>query len=122
MRVSTVRGALSSFLLPGTALGVTLLSLGGVPPLVGFFTKSYILLGGIGLNSTLGVPFFLLLAGAAGLVSYLRVSLAVTGYPQSNGYLLQSPRFSKAGLAALIVGLTGLSESLIGSFLDCIVT
>ena len=121
MQVSAIRGALSSFLLPGIALSVTLLSLGGVPPILGFFTKSYILLEGIGLNNALGTPFFLLLAGAVGLVSYLRISLAVTGYPQSNGYHLQPPRFAKAGLAALVLGLTGLSESLIGSFFDCIV-
>ena len=121
-RVSQLRGSLNVFLLPALALIACLIGLGGVPPLLGFYSKACVLLGGITLSNSLPPALLLLFAGAVGLLSYLRISLVVIGYPQSNGYLLQPPLNPAPGLQAGILGLILVSEGLTGEFFSCAFT
>ena len=121
-RVSQLRGSLNVFLLPALALIACLIGLGGVPPLLGFYSKACVLLEGITLSNSLPSALLLLFAGAVGLLSYLRISLVVIGYPQSNGYLLQPPLNPAPGLQAGILGLILVSEGLTGEFFSCAFT
>lgn len=116
VRVAQLRGALGVLLLPALAVISCLISLGGVPPMLGFYTKASVLLEGISLSNSLMPPLLLLFAGAAGLVAYLRIGLVLTGYPQSNGYLLQPSKGSASATQALLLGLIVVSESLMGDF------
>lgn len=94
------------------AIQVAAFSLGGVPPLLGFFSKSYILLGGICLSSSLIQPLLLIGLGAVGMVAYLRLALATVGYPQTYSYLVQPGITSSSygGPRALLLASVLISE------------
>jgi len=99
------------YVLLATAVQLSALNLGGLPPLLGFFAKSYILLGGVGLTNSLLQPTLLVGLGALGLVAYLRLTLAAVGYPQTTSYLVQAKAETPSSSSlALLLGLTLLSQ------------
>lgn len=114
MHLSDLRGALNAFLLEGLALHAASLNLGGVPPLLGFYAKVFILGGGIALGNLPLQIFSLALRGAVGIVAYLRISLASAGYPQTNGYLLAPIIGLNGRRRAIFLGVASLAETLTG--------
>lgn len=116
VQVSDLRGALNSFLLEGLALHAASLNLGGVPPLLGFYAKIFILLGGVALGNLQLQVFCLALGGAVGMVAYLRVGLTLAGYPQTSGYLLTPAVGLGEGRRGLLLGVSLLGEALTGGF------
>lgn len=122
LHVSDLRGYLNVFLLPGLSLQAALLSLAGIPPLLGFFTKALVLLGGVCLTNSFAQPCLLVLLGVTGTVAYLRVVLAIMGYPQSGSYALTPASEALPGSQAFLLvsvlfagGLSGEPYSLLFS-------
>jgi NADH:ubiquinone oxidoreductase subunit 2 (subunit N) len=116
MRLSSLRGSSNLFVLSATTLQVAAFSLGGMPPLLGFFSKSYVLLEGICLANSFVQPILLMALGAVGIVAYLRLALATVGYPQTFSYLLHPglKAVNGGGPRALLLGLVLLLELLSG--------
>lgn len=113
LRLTSLRGSANVYVLLAAAVQISALNLGGLPPLLGFFAKGYILLAGIGLTNSLMQPVLLVSVGALGLVAYLRLTLAAVGYPQTSSYLIQAKAetLSSSSLA-LLLGLVLLSQLL----------
>lgn len=114
--VSDLRGYLNLFLLRGLSLQIALLNLAGIPPLLGFFAKALVLLGGVCLVNSFSQPCLLVLLGVTGVVAYLRVALAVIGYPQAHGFCMEPASSTLPSGGGLVLALTllvgGLSNEL----------
>jgi len=118
LQLSALRGLSNTHPLQATAIQTAAFGLGGVPPLLGFFSKSYVLLGGICLGNIILQPVLLICFGVAGIVAYLRIALVSVGYPQTYNYLVQ-PKIQASpnkGPQAALLGLVLAGEILTGDF------
>jgi NADH-quinone oxidoreductase subunit N len=116
LRLSSLRGLANLHTLPAVAIQVASFGLGGMPPLLGFFSKSYILSGGVSLGNEILQPVMLVCLGVVGMVAYLRIALATVGYPQTYNHLVQpmAKRPPGGGPKAALLGLILGSELLMG--------
>ena len=74
--LSILRGASGTMTPVAVSLILFLISLGGVPPSLGFFTKANLMLEGSGQGISLAI-ILCLMGGLPGMVSYLRLTLTI---------------------------------------------
>lgn len=95
----------------GISLILLLMSLGGVPPSLGFFTKANLILEGSGQGITLAIAVCLM-GGIPGIISYLRLALTTLA-PDWNSY---RPKKIRTTSSAQKETLSYVSTLILGGF------
>lgn len=114
-RTSDLRGSIEAFILQGFSIHVAALSLGGIPPLLGFFAKALLLIEGISFGHAFFQSYILLGLGVTGMLAYLRIGLSVIGHPQPASHTIQPYAPMSGYPQALLLGASLAFEGFIGS-------
>jgi NADH:ubiquinone oxidoreductase subunit 3 (subunit A) len=107
--LSMLRGASDAATPVGISLVILLMSLGGVPPSLGFFAKTNLMIEGSGQGLTLAI-IACLIGGLPGMIAYLRLALTILT-PDWNNYQpkqgLSSSLVQKEILSYIIILILG---------------